>query len=65
MGRVTKEANGEVRLNIDRNGNKFGFVDDYFIPPYLVSKYKLNEDDYISVKVLFNGEKWNVYDILN
>lgn len=62
---LIKEANGEVRLNIDRNGNKFGFVDDYFIPPYLVSKYKLNEDDYISVKVLFNGEKWNVYDILN
>lgn len=60
---LIKESTGDVRLNIDRNGNKFGFVGDYFISPYLVSKYKLIEDDFIGVKVLFNGEKWNVYDI--
>lgn len=60
---LIKESSGDVRLNIDKNGNKFGFVGDYFIPPYLVSKYKLNEDESICVKVLFNGEKWNVYEL--
>lgn len=62
---LIKESTGNVRLNINKNGDKFGFIDDYYIPPHLVSKYNLVDDELVSVKILFNGEKWNVYHIEN
>jgi hypothetical protein len=41
----------------------FGFIDNYYVPKYLLNKYKIKEDCQISAKVLFNGEKWDVFEL--
>jgi hypothetical protein len=42
----------------------FGFLGNYYIPKYLLEKYKIEEDCQLTARALFNGEKWQVFDLL-
>ena len=37
-------------------GKRFGFVEDYYIPEYLLNG--VADGDVVSVKVVFDGDKW-------
>ncbi|MBV5321395.1 MAG: hypothetical protein JZU62_06895 [Sulfuricurvum sp.] len=41
----------------------FGFLGDYYVPKYLLEKYKIEEDCQLVAQALFNGEKWQIFDI--
>lgn len=50
-------------LNIDTKKPDFAFIDDYYVPKYLLRKHHIYSDCEVIVKVLFNGEKWSVFDL--
>ena len=58
---LKKTLIGCIRLNNNSKGQTFGFVEDYYIPNYLITN--IEEGDYVKVDVVFNGEKWEVYRI--
>lgn len=41
----------------------FGFLDDYYVPVYLLNKFHINSDQHVKAKVLLSGEKWKVFDL--
>jgi hypothetical protein len=56
---LKKSTSGCIRLNINSKGQKFGFVEDYYVPNRFVKD--IGDGDYVKVDVVFNGEKWEVY----
>ena len=56
---LKKSTSGCIRLNINSKGQKFGFVEDYYVPNRFVKD--IEDDDYVKVDVVFNGERWEVY----
>ena len=56
---LKKSLIGCIRLNNNRKGQTFGFVEDYYIPSHLITN--IEEGDYVKVDVVFNGERWEVY----
>ena len=59
---LTKSIKGLIRLNYNFKGQKFGFVDDYYVPNHLVKD--VEDGDYVKADVVFNGEKWEVYNLV-
>ena len=59
---LKKTVSGPIRLNYNSKGQLFGFVDDYYVPTYLVEG--INEEDPVCVDVVFNGEKWQAYKLI-
>lgn len=53
---LVKTVEGTVQTNINEKGKKFGFVEDYYIPEYLLNG--VDDGDVISVKVILDGDKW-------
>ena len=41
----------------------FAFIDDYYIPKYLLEKHNITYNRKASCKAVFNGEKWNIFEI--
>jgi len=63
---LAKSTSGLLSLKYKNEWNDvadFGFVNDYYVSKKLLKKYKIEEDCMVEAKVLFNGEKWNVYNI--
>lgn len=65
---LLKEVSGEVRLNYKYGKIAFGFVDDYYIPGFLLEKLDIEDDDYIFVKMIFNPKEpikkqWKVFEV--
>ena len=56
---LKKTSSGPIHINYNSEGKKFGFVDDYYIPTHLIEG--INEDEYVCIDVVFNGEKWQAY----
>ena len=56
---LKKSTSGCIRLNINSKGQKFGFVEDYYVPNRFVKD--IGDGDYVKVDVVFNGERWEVY----
>lgn len=48
---------------IDTNQPDFGFVDDYYVPKFMLNKKSVYKDCEVAVKILFNGEKWSVFEL--
>ena len=57
--KFTKTATGFVRINYNMKGKPYGFVEDFYIPAHLLSG--IEDDDYVTVKVVFDGERWKAY----
>lgn len=55
----------DEQLDIDIRKPDFGFINDYYVPKYLLENSNINSNINVRVKVLFNGEKWNVFKIIN
>lgn len=41
----------------------FGFISDYYVPKELIEQSKIDTVCFVDAKVVFNGEKWKVYDL--
>lgn len=58
---LKKTVKGSIRMNINSRGQQFGFVDNYYIPSYLIKE--VEENDNVEVDVVYNGEKWEAYQL--
>ncbi|MEA2019831.1 MAG: hypothetical protein U9N59_15475, partial [Campylobacterota bacterium] len=54
---LLKEISGDIRLNYKNGKIAFGFVDDYYIPGFLLNKLDIEEDDYVFIKMIFNPKE--------
>lgn len=50
-------------VGVDISKPDFGFIEDYYVPKYLLNKHDIKENCYITVNALYNGEKWQVFEI--
>lgn len=60
---LKKAVTGLININTNSEGKKFGFVDDYYVPTRLLEGINVNELVYVDL--VFNGEKWQTYNIMN
>ncbi len=66
---LLKEISGDIRLNYKNGKIAFGFVDDYYVPGFLLNKLDIEEDDYVFIKMIFNPKEidskkqWKVFEI--
>lgn len=51
------------QIDIDIRKPDFAFINDYYVPKYLLEKNNITSNTEVKVNILFNGEKWNVYKI--
>jgi hypothetical protein len=51
------------QIDIDIRRPDFAFINDYYVPKYLLEKNNITSNIEVKVNILFNGEKWNVYKI--
>ena len=59
--KLSKTINGCIRLNTNSKGQLFGFVDDYYVPEYLIKG--IEDDDFVTIEVIFDGDKWRAYSL--
>lgn len=66
---LLKEISGFISINYKNGKIAFGFVNDYYIPGFLLSKLNIEDDDYVFVKMIFNPKEslskkqWKVFEI--
>lgn len=41
----------------------FGFIGDYYVPKEVIEESKIDRNCDVDAKVVFNGEKWKVYEL--
>lgn len=41
----------------------FGFIGDYYVPKEIIESSEINRNCDVDAKVVFNGEKWKVYEL--
>ena len=46
-----------------RNKPDFAFINDYYVPKYLLEKYNITTDCKVKAKVIFAGDKWKVVEL--
>ena len=51
------------QIDIDIRKPDFAFIQDYYISKSLLEKNKITSNVNVIIKILFNGEKWNVFEI--
>lgn len=51
------------QIDIDIRRPDFAFINDYYVPKYLLEKNNITSNTEVKATILFNGEKWNVYKI--
>lgn len=51
------------QIDIDIRKPDFAFINDHYVPKYLLEKNNITSNIEAKVDILFNGEKWNVYKI--
>ena len=42
----------------------FAFIDNYYVPKYLLEKHNITDDCQVKAKAIFAGDKWKVIDII-
>ena len=50
-------------INIDTMKPDFGFINDYYVPKYLLKERHIVKDCNVEAKALFNGQKWAVFEL--
>lgn len=65
QGSLTYEYDEIINEQIDIDIKKpdFAFIHDYYVPKSLLEKNKIISNVNVNIKILFNGEKWNVFEI--
>lgn len=43
----------------------FGFISDYYVPKFVLQKHNIKTDCRITARIIFDGEKWKAFDIIN
>ena len=58
-----KEISGALKI---KNGDNFAFIGDYYVPKFILEKYCIINDCYVSAKAVYtgDGDKWKVYEIV-
>ena len=51
------------QIYIDIRKPDFAFINDYYVPKYLLEKNNITSNIEVEAQILFNGEKWNVFKI--
>ncbi|MDN5095808.1 tetratricopeptide repeat protein [Aliarcobacter butzleri] len=54
----------DKQIDIDIRKPDFAFINDYYVPKYLLNKNNITSNINVEAKILFSGEKWNVYKII-
>ena len=57
------EGYSHTPSDIDLTRPDFGFIDDFYVPKYLLRKHGIEKDTKIKAEVLFNGDKWSVFKL--
>ena len=57
--KLTKTATGPIKMNINYKGQLFGFVEDYYVPGYLLRG--IEHGDHVFVHVVYDGERWKAF----
>lgn len=66
---LLKEVSGSISVNYKNGKIAFGFVNDYYVPGFLLTKFNIEDDDYVFVKMIFNPKErlakkqWKVFQI--
>jgi hypothetical protein len=65
--KLIKTISGNLTI---RDGNRFGFIGDYYVPIDILKKYNFDRyDNYdesnVQARIVFDGEKWKVFDLIN
>ena len=66
---LLKEVSGYISINYKNGKTSFGFVNDYYIPGFLLVKLNIKDGDYIFAKMIFNPKEvstkkqWKVFEI--
>lgn len=53
----------DIGNNIDIKKPDFAFIDDYYVPEYLLEKNNITSNINVKVQILFNGEKWKIFKL--
>lgn len=59
----TIEYQDVISEGLDITKPDFAFIDDYYVPKFLLRKHHIYSDCEVMVKALFNGEKWSVFEL--
>lgn len=66
---LLKEVSGFISLTYKNGKIAFGFVNDFYIPGFLLTKLNIEDDDYVYIKMIFNPKEslakkqWKVFEI--
>ncbi|EAL0271880.1 tetratricopeptide repeat protein [Campylobacter lari] len=61
---ITYDYNEAIKINeINIHNPDFAFIENYYISKKLLKEYNITSNIQIKAKALFNGSKWNVFDI--
>ena len=56
---LRKTGMGSIRMNYNDKGQRFGFVEDYYVPSNLLNG--IEEGDIVFVHAVFDGNRWRSY----
>ena len=78
---LRKEISGLLELKFKLNGRTvnfgdldadennilpdFGFIDDFYVPKYLLKKHNITSNCKITARALLNGEKWKIFELIH
>jgi len=52
----------DERLEINPD---FGFISDFYVPQYILSKYSININCDVTARAIFSGNKWKIIELIN
>ena len=58
---LRKTVTGEIRINSNRKGRDFGFVDDYYVDETFL--FDVRDGDEVKIDVVYDGAKWRTYKL--
>lgn len=50
-------------FNCDKDIPDFAFIEDYYVPKYLLEKHNITDDCEVDARVIYTGDKWKVIEI--
>ncbi len=59
--KLRKTITGHININSNSNGQRFGFVDDYYVGEKFL--YDINDYDEVKIDVVYDGAKWRTYKL--
>lgn len=56
------DENGKLIIN-NKPIPDFAFIDDYYVPKYLLEKHNITDDCRVNARAIYTGDKWKVTEI--